>query len=188
MVRSAWHRSLLLLMGTCALVLVASLSLHPGSPPARAAQSPALAAARGSEATPGCRAGDLGADYRSRDASAGHRHGVVRLRNVGDRACVVQGWGGLSYVGGGDGRQVGAPADRDPGPALRVVLQPGERALSLVTETVAQDYPRHTCRPADVDGFRVYAPDATSSAFVAHPTTGCRSAAVHLLSHGPFRR
>ena len=34
----------------------------------------------------------------------------------------VQGYGGLSYVGGGDGTQVGAAADREPATARRVVL------------------------------------------------------------------
>ncbi len=179
MVRSVWHRSLLLLLAACAVGLVATLHLHPGMAPARAASAPAV--------TPECGAPDLRADFRARDAAAGHRYGVVRLRNAGDRTCVVQGYGGLSYVGGGDGSQVGSPADRDRATTRRVVLEPGERAVSRVTETVAQNYPRRTCRPAGVDGFRVYAPDATRGFFIAHPTTGCRNEAVHLLSHGPFR-
>lgn len=188
MVRSVWHRSLLLLLGTCGLVLVATLHLHPGAPPASSTTAGAIASTPvpARAATPECRASELRADYRSRDAAAGHRHGVVRLRNVGDRTCVVQGYGGLSYVGGGDGTQVGAPADRAPATARRVVLEPGERALSRVTETVAQDYPRRACRPVPVDGFRVYAPDATRASFVRHATTGCLDDAVHLLSHGPF--
>ena len=89
-------------------------------------------------------------------------------------------------MGGGDGTQVGAAADREEATAHRVVLAPGERALSRVTETVAQNYPRRRCHPVHVDGFRVYAPDTTRSSFVAHPTTGCRNDAVHLLSHRPF--
>ncbi|CAM3529793.1 DUF4232 domain-containing protein [Nocardioides zeicaulis] len=191
MVRSVWHRSLILLLGTCALVLVASLHLHPGTPPGRAAaatplSAPGVAEAASRATTPECRSADLRADFRARDAAAGHRYGVVRLHNVSDRTCVVQGYGGLSYVGGGDGTQVGAAADREQATARRVVLAPGERALSLVTETVAQDYPRGRCRPAPVDGFRVYAPDTTRSFFVAHATTGCRNDAVHLLSHRPF--
>ncbi len=113
---------------------------------------------------------------------------MVRLRNSGSASCVVQGYGGLSYVGGGDGAEVGAPADREPGTARRVVLAPGERALSRVSETVASNYPRRACRPVPVDGFRVYAPDATRAFFVPHPTTGCLHDSVHLLSHGPFHR
>ena len=193
MVRSVWHRSLILLLGACALVLVASLHLHPGMPPARAAVPPAATPSTSTTeeaadraATPECRSADLRADYRARDAAAGHRYGVVRLRNTSDRTCVVQGYGGLSYVGGGDGTQVGAAADREDATARRVVLAPGDRALSRVTETVAEDYPRGRCRPTPVDGFRVYAPDTTRSFFVAHATTGCANEAVHLLSHRPF--
>lgn len=191
MVRSVWHRSLLVLIGTCAVALLATLHLHSPATAAGAATDRAgvLAAtpAAAVRATPECRAAQLDADYRARDASAGHRHGVVRLTNVGAAPCVLQGWGGLSYVGGGDGTQVGAAADRDRGTARRVVLASGDRALSAVDETVAQNYPRRACRPTPVDGFRVYAPDQTRSLFVAHPTTGCRSASVHLLSHGPYR-
>jgi hypothetical protein len=175
MVRSARHRALLVLLGVCAVALVGTLHQGVAAAPARSAS------------VPECRNADLHADYRPRDAAAGHRYGVVRLRNTSDRACVVQGYGGLSYVGGGDGTQVGAAADRDPRPLRRVVLAPGERALSVVAETTAASYPRSACRPAHVDGFRVYAPDATRSQFVPHPTTGCRTDTVHLLSHRPYR-
>lgn len=176
-----WHRSFWFLVAVCALLLVASFHEHgvQAAPPSAATSSAPSAA-------PECRSSDLRADYRARDAAAGHRYGVIRLQNAGDRVCVVQGYGGLSYVGGGDGTRIGAPADRESGTARRVVLQPGHRALSLVTETVAQNYPRSRCRPVQVDGFRVYAPDTTRALFVPHATTGCRDDAVHLLSHRPF--
>lgn len=177
MVRSVWHRTLLLMIGACAVALMATLHGHPVS---------TTAAASSTTAVPECRSVDLSADYRARDAAAGHRHGVIRLRNTSSRACVVQGYGGLSYVGGGDGTEVGAPADREPATTPRVVLAPGERALSRVTETVAQNYPRSTCRPADVDAFLVYPPDATRPFFVMHRTTGCLDESVHLISHRPF--
>ncbi|KRE95700.1 hypothetical protein ASG76_08790 [Nocardioides sp. Soil774] len=175
MVRSAWHRTLLALLGVCAVALVGTLHQGVAAAPARSAS------------VPECRNADLHADYRPRDAAAGHRYGVVRLRNTSDRSCVVQGYGGLSYVGGGDGTQVGAAADREVRPVRRVVLAPGDRARSTVAETSAASYPRSVCRPTPVDGFRVYAPDATRSQLVVHPTTGCRNAAVHLLSHTPYR-
>ncbi|MCF6379078.1 DUF4232 domain-containing protein [Nocardioides KLBMP 9356] len=195
MVRSVWHRSLFLMLGACALAVVATLHLHPGAPQAQAGApaGPSSSAATGAStravatAVPECGDADLTASYRARDAAAGHRYGVIRLTDTGDRTCVLQGYGGLSYVGGGNGAQVGAPADRDPGTAPRVVLHPGDRARSLVSEAVAQDYPRATCRPAPVDGFRVYLPDSTRSQLVAHATTGCRNSSVHLLSHEPFR-
>lgn len=177
-----WQRSFWSLVAVCGLLLVASFHEHGVQ------AAPASAASSTTSAAPECRSSDLRADYRARDAAAGHRYGVIRLRNVGERTCVVQGYGGLSYVGGGDGTEVGAPADRIPGTtARRVVLSPGERAVSTVAETVAENYPRRTCRPVEVDGFRVYAPDATRAFFVLHATTGCLDDSVHLLEHGPYR-
>ncbi|NYE37034.1 hypothetical protein F4692_002167 [Nocardioides cavernae] len=186
MVRSVWHRSMLAMLGLCAVALVASLHLSTGASTASTSTAPA-GTSRAASAVPECTNADLHADYRPRGAGAGHRYGVVRLRNTSDRTCVVQGYGGLSYVGGGDGTQVGAAADREPGRAGRVLLEPGERALSRVDETVAENYPRGACRPAPVDGFRVYVPDSTRSQLVPHATTGCRSTSVHLVSHRPFR-
>ncbi|WP_187366734.1 DUF4232 domain-containing protein [Nocardioides dongxiaopingii] len=148
---------------------------------ARAEVSHAAQAAR-------CTDADLTASYQARGAGAGHRYGVVRLTNTSDEACRTGGYGGLSYVGGGDGTQVGAAADRDPGRTRSFVLEPGGSAVSRVDAVVAQNFPRRECRPTAVDGFRVYVPNATRSQFVAHRTTGCASDAVHLLGHRPFRR
>jgi hypothetical protein len=175
-----WHRSFWSLVAICGVLLVATFHEHGVE------TTPASGASRTTSAVAECADADVRADYRARDAAAGHRFGVIRLRNTSDRPCVVQGYGGLSYVGGGDGTQVGAAADREPRPTPRVVLRPGERAVSLVSESVAANYPRARCRPAPVDGFRVIVPDATRSQFVAHRTTGCRNPAVHLLSHRPF--
>jgi hypothetical protein len=183
MARSIWHRSLMSMLALCGVLLVVSLQVHGGFSPPRASAATTSAPTT----VPECGNADVTATYRARDAATGHRFGVIRLTNTGDRACVVQGYGGLSYVGGGNGTQVGAAADRDPGKAPRVVLQPGDRVRSMISETVAQNYPRATCRPTKVDGFRVYVPDSMKSQFVKHATTGCRNDAVHLISHKPFR-
>lgn len=155
---------------------------------ALAATGTVVGPAAAAHAQPGeCTNAELVASYHSRDAGAGHRYGVVALRNVSDTTCFVQGYGGLSYVGHGNGTQVGAAADRDRGRAPAVVLDPGERAVSRVDETVARNYPRRACSPVHVDGFRVYVPDSTASQYVAHPTTGCARSTVHLIGHQPYR-
>ncbi|MDO7867723.1 DUF4232 domain-containing protein [Nocardioides jiangxiensis] len=136
---------------------------------------------------PACHAADVAVHYRATDSGAGHRYGRIVMRNISSHACRSGGFGGLSYVGGGDGTQIGAAADR-VGSWQAFTLQPGQRAYSPVDEVVAQNYPKATCRPASVDGFRVYIPNATRSKFVVHATTGCRNTAVHLLSHKAFRR
>ncbi len=135
-----------------------------------------------------CTNAELRASYHRTDAGMSHRYGRIVLRNVSDHACRTGGYGGLSYVGGGDGTQVGAPADRVPGTVRSIVVAPGEKVVSAVSETVASVYPRRECRRAHVDGFRVYVPNETHSQYVKHPTTGCRNVRVHLLSHKAYRR
>jgi Domain of unknown function (DUF4232) len=137
---------------------------------------------------PACTNAELVASYRGGDAATSHRYGRIVLTNVSDRACVTCGYGGLSYVGGGDGTQVGAAADRTRSKVRELVVRPGRKVVSRVSETVAGVYPRRECRPAKVDGFRVYLPNETRSQFVAHRTTGCRDSGVHLISHRAYRR
>ncbi|MDF1606020.1 DUF4232 domain-containing protein [Nocardioides sp. YIM 152315] len=136
---------------------------------------------------PECTNAHLKASYRGGDAGMSHRYGWIVLRNVSDRACRIEGYGGLSYVGGGDGTQVGAAATRAKGRTPSTVVRPGHRVSSPVAETLAAPYPKRRCRPAHVDGLRVYLPDETRSQFVRHPGTGCRNERVHLLEHGPYR-
>jgi hypothetical protein len=144
-----------------------------------------LAAPGVAHAQPGeCGNSDVRASYQARGAGAGHRYGVIRLTNVIDTTCFVRGYGGLSYVGHGDGTQVGASAERAAGRVRTVVLDPGESVVSRV----AANYPRGTCHPTRVDGFRVYVPDSRVSQYVAHRTTGCAGTDVHLITHTPFHR
>jgi hypothetical protein len=139
--------------------------------------------------TPACGNADLKASFVPTDAGAGHAYGKLRLRNVSGHACTTGGFGGLSYVGHGDGTRIGAPADRDhTRPATTITLRPGQRVISWVDMTSAEPYPTKRCRPTAVDGFRVYVPNATRSQFVPFSTTGCANPAIHLLSHRAYRR
>ena len=146
---------------------------------------PAVASARG---LPECTNAELVASYHGTDAATSHRFGRIVLTNESDRVCTIRGYGGLSYVGHGDGTQIGAAADRDPSRVRTIAVEPGEKVVSAVSATVASAYPRHRCRPAHVNGFRVYLPDETRSQFVRHSTTGCRNHRVHLLSHKAYRQ
>ena len=101
---------------------------------------------------PACHAADVALHYRATDSGAGHRYGRIVMKNTSTHACTSGGFGGLSYVGDGDGTQIGAAADRE-GTWHAFTLQPGQRAYSPVDEVVAQNYPKATCRPAAVDGF-----------------------------------
>jgi hypothetical protein len=138
--------------------------------------------------TPQCTNANLHASFIHIDSATSHRFGRIRLTNVSNHACHTAGYGGVSYVGGGNGTQIGRAADRDAGTVRTIVLQPGQRVVSDISETVAGVFSHAKCRPAAVDGFRVYVPNATKSQFIAHRTTGCRNTAVHLISHKPYRR
>ncbi len=170
-------KTFLRLLAATALVVAGSFLLP----------SPGPASAAAAVGVPGCRNADLHARYRATDNGAGHRYGKIVLTNVSTHSCRTGGFGGLSYVGGGDGTQIGAPATRE-GTATSFVLAPGQRAVSRVDEVVADLYDAATCRPRAVDGFRVYVPNATRSQFIVRRTRGCLNPAVHLISHTAYRK
>jgi hypothetical protein len=146
----------------------------------------AAPAATAAAATPECTHTDVTASYVARDAGMSHRYGTLVLENTSDAACSIQGYGGLSYVGGGNGKQVGAAASRTPSKSRLVVLEPGDKARSAVQETSTGPYSTKQCRPTKVDGFRVYVPDETRSLFVAHKTTTCANTALDMLAHKAY--
>jgi len=148
--------------------------------------APSGAAATGAHAVPECRKPDLSAKYKATDAGMSHVYGRIILHNTSARPCFVQGYGGLSYVGHGNGTQIGAPADRTPSKTPKTVLQPGDKVRSAVSETSVAPYPKKQCRPVKVDGFRVYLPDETHSFYIPHPTMGCANPRVHLLQHKAY--
>lgn len=135
-----------------------------------------------------CKSSDLAGSYRGGGAAMSHTYGRIVLVNVSDSTCLIHGYGGLSYVGHGDGTQIGAAADRTGGTVPTIALKPGKRVISRVVETSFAPYPKRKCHPTAVDGFRVYVPNSTVSQFIAHPTTGCRNHAVHLLAHKAYHR
>jgi hypothetical protein len=138
---------------------------------------------------PGCTNADLTASYRHSDDGAGHHFGWIVLRNTSDHACRTGGYGGVSYVGDGNGTQIGAPAVRTDSAAVRAfVVKPGQRLRSPLDEVNAFNFSAKRCRRAHVDGLRIYVPNATKSQFVVHPRTGCRNAKVHLIFQKPYRR
>ncbi|MFJ9315657.1 DUF4232 domain-containing protein [Pimelobacter simplex] len=119
--------------------------------------------------------------------AAGSQYTEIVLTNSSDSPCTTGGFGGVSYVGGGDGSQIGAPARRvDAGHVLTLTLEPGEAAVQVLRETRAENYSRADCDPVAVDGLRVYPPNETHSLYAAHPTTGCASRSIELLEVEPY--
>lgn len=149
-------------------------SAGSASPPASA--SPAPASTTSPAATPPtCRAGGLQVGERSPagGGAAGSNYLLLAFRNTSSSTCVLDGHPGVSFVGGGDGSQVGAAADRTGG-VQRVVLQPGATTSSLLRVVDPGVYDADTCAPTTADGFRVYPPDSRASVFVAFRTTACQ--------------
>lgn len=136
-----------------------------------------------------CTNSDLTASYHHSDNGAGHSYGWIVLRNTSAHSCRTGGYGGISYVGDGNGTQIGAPAVRiDDNAVKTIVLAPGQRVRSLLDEVNALNFPKKRCHPTHVDGFRVYVPNATASKYVVHPTTGCGNRHVKLIRQRPYRR
>ena len=58
--------------------------------------------AAGAQRVPQRTNADLTASVRGGDAAMSHTYGRIVLTNTSRHACFVRGYGGLSYVGGGD--------------------------------------------------------------------------------------
>ena len=151
-----------------------------------------LPSAASAASTPACTNADLHVSFHLSGAAAGSLYGRMRYQNVSGHACRTGGYGGLSFVGHGDGRQVGAPAGREAGTPVRsFVLRPGQRATSRVQIAQTANYDKRDCRPTKVDGFRVYVPNSYVSQFVAYRTTACAKDLGPLgpqLSHQALRK
>lgn len=106
------------------------------------------------------------------------------LTNTGSTACTLQGWPGVSFVGGGNGAQIGAAATQEQGsPHPTVTLAAGQRAVAPLKIGQAADYGDGACDPRTPDGFRVYPPGSEQSLFVADTDQqACASTSATLLS------
>ncbi|MDI2027435.1 DUF4232 domain-containing protein [Saccharopolyspora sp. TS4A08] len=120
-----------------------------------------------------CKVADLAVTVQYVDSAAGTVHQALRFTNTGNRTCEIQGFPGVSYVGGDDGHQIGKPAGRsgDKGPAI--TLDPGSQAWAPLAAPRPENYDEATCRPQEARGFRVYPPQEYDSVFVPLPLTAC---------------
>lgn len=123
-------------------------------------------------------------------AGAGGAAGAVGvtlvLTNTGTQPCTLQGWPGVSFVGNGNGTQLGNAAQFDRStPHPTITLTPGAHAQAPLLITNAGNYSSSDCSPQTADGFRVYPPGSTTALFVkVAGLTACASTGVNLLSVG----
>jgi predicted small lipoprotein YifL len=168
----------------------APTSSSPASPSSSA--PPTTSSSASSSASPSvpapCRTADVRVALGPGEGAAGSTYYPLRLTNTSGHPCRTGGFGGVSLVSSATGKPIGAPADRTKrGQAKPIVLDSGQRAEATLRVVNAENYPTGKCQPVQAKGFRVYPPNETHSAFVKHPTTGCRSGKVHLLSLTPYK-
>ncbi|HEX4252884.1 MAG TPA: DUF4232 domain-containing protein [Pseudonocardia sp.] len=150
-----------------------SADLLGGAGPATGGGTGGTAApAQPSGPTP-CRANTLTVSLGSGDAAAGTSYVQLLFTNKGSRACVIQGFAGVSYVTGDNGTQVGAAAERDGTKGGPVTLAPRAVASATLARVQVLNYDESVCRPTPVRGLRVYPPGDTASVFVPTDGTGC---------------
>lgn len=120
-----------------------------------------------------CEVGDLAVTVEHVDAGAGTVHHALRFTNSGTGTCEIQGFAGVSYVGGDDGHQIGRPADREGGKGPAITLQPGGQAWAPLAATRTENYDSATCHPEEARGLRIYPPQEYDSMFVPLTGTAC---------------
>jgi hypothetical protein len=165
----------------------APITLPATVPPT--ANAPAAAPAAGTSPTPlrstRCTSAVLSASLTQGDGgAAGSILPFLVLTNTGTERCTLQGFPGVSFVGHGNGTQIGAAGVFDrASPNGTVTLDPGKTAHAPLKITQAANYPQATCQPLAADGLRVYPPGETRSLFVAATgLTACQNASIDLIS------
>ncbi|HEY3707807.1 MAG TPA: DUF4232 domain-containing protein [Amycolatopsis sp.] len=120
-----------------------------------------------------CKAGDVSLSLGQGDAGAGSSYRPLNIKNTSGKPCTIQGFPGVSYVGGDNGQQIGPPAFRSGEKGAAVKLSPGQSAAADIQFVQVQNFDPAVCKPTPVKGLRVYLPQETASNFIADPGTGC---------------
>ena len=139
-----------------------------------------------------CTVSELSVDIADGGGGAAGSVGIAFIfTNTGSRSCTLQGWPGVSFVGDGDGTQIGASATLDRSsahPAL--TLAPQDEVQAILTIAQAANYDDADCRPVTADGFRIYPPGSVESIFVAAGGSlvdACSSTSASQLSVGALQ-
>jgi hypothetical protein len=122
--------------------------------------------------------------------AAGSMYYPVDFTNTASSPCGLYGYPGMSFVTSADraGRQIGAPAQQNPGfGKVAVRLPAGGQAHAWLQVTQAGNYPSATCQPVTAHWLRVYAPGETAALYVNQSFSACSSASVQLLTVMPVR-
>jgi len=147
------------------------------SAPASSSSAPAGGTTAPAEKPPAdnglCKAGDVSLSLGQGDAGAGSAYLPLLIKNTSGQPCTIQGFPGVSYVGGENGQQIGEPATRDGDKLAPVKLAPGQTAKADLQIANVRNYDASACQPTPAKGFRVYLPQETASKFVPFDGLGC---------------
>lgn len=116
--------------------------------------------------------------------AAGSTEPDLILTNRGSATCTLQGWPGVSFVGHGNGTQLGAAAQQVRSSAHpTVTIRPGGSALVPLKVAQAVNFPKQSCNPVTADGFRVYPPGSRTALFIkATGFTACANPQAGVLT------
>lgn len=114
-------------------------------------------------------------------AAAGSDYVDIVFKNIGDSACTLYGYPGVSFGVGSPVQQVGQPASRNPQVSpLIVTLIPNAHAFSVLRIADAENYPANDCDPKAATYLRVYPPNNNTLLYVPLSSTACASNVVTL--------
>lgn len=129
-----------------------------------------------------CTTRDLKVTSDQPSGAAGSLNLDIVFANTSKSTCKMRGFPGVSMVTGGDGTQLGEPAQRELGQEVETItLKPGQTAYSSVRITRTGPMDPSTCKPRKGDGLRIYPPEDTKAAFVRLDNVrGCEGSATYM--------
>jgi Protein of unknown function (DUF4232) len=136
----------------------------------------ARVSAPATSARPGrCVSSVLRASLGQSRAAAGTSYTALLLTNRSRVTCILDGYPGVSFVGGTDAHQIGASAQRDPrfGTAPPVTLASGATVQATVAVAAFENYDQQVCQPARATGYRIFPPGSTGSLLISAPQSVC---------------
>lgn len=151
-------RSISLAAGAAAVLAAAAAGAVPAAASAPVGRAPG---------TPMCTTSQLTATLGGGDAGAGHIYRYLVLTNHSSTTCHLTGYPGVSLLDSA-GKQIGAPADRQPSRYSPVVLRAGGSA----SDTIHTVNHHGTCLQPSAK-VRIYPPGNTAAMVIAGSITNC---------------
>jgi len=179
-----------LILVVASLVFAEGTKVQPTASPIVTPTEPSTSPTQGPTPTTttddsqGCTVDDLSITLGQFDGTAGSEYVPIQFTNTSSSPCELHGFPGVSFVGKGNGTQLGAAADWDTSkPIVQNTLQPNATVVANLQIAFAGNYDASECQPLAADGLRIYPPHSTESVFVKTTNqTACQNSSVHLLT------